>query len=158
MPVGVNALPNRLHTMAWRRGWVAVASAVLALSSCSETNTFPPAPHVVPVSMTEYRYGYEPPSSPGRIVFEARNVGRLDHELVLISVPEDIPPIDQQLRSDKRLVVPTVARLAPRGPGHRGTFAVDLEPGRYALVCFVKDADGAQHDKKGMSAEFTIKG
>lgn len=107
--------------------------------------------------MSEYRFDLKPVSTPGRIVFDVRNTGRLEHELVLISVPDDVPPIDRQLRSEKRLVVPTVARLAPRGPGRRGTFAVDLEPGRYALVCFVKDAAGAQHAQKGMSAEFRIK-
>jgi hypothetical protein len=76
--------------------------------------------------------------------------------MVLIAVGDDIPPIDQQLRSGNRLVVPTVARLSPRGPGRWGTFAVDLPPGRYAMVCFVKDPDGGQHAQKGMSAEFRI--
>lgn len=140
------------------RVWAAAGSAALAVSSCGRTDGFPPAPQLVPVSMTEYHFRYKAPSSPGRIVFEVHNDGRLDHELVLILVPENVPAIDKQLRSGKRLVVPTVARLAPRGPGRRGTFAVDLEPGRYALICFVKDDGGGQHAQKGMNAEFTIKG
>ncbi len=108
--------------------------------------------------MTEYRYRFVPPSEAGRIVFDVRNDGRLDHELVLIVLPEGVASIDEQLRSKKRRVVPTVAELAPRRPGQRGTFAVDLTPGRYAMVCFVQDPDGSQHATKGMNADFRIGG
>jgi hypothetical protein len=127
------------------------------LAACERSSDdFPPPPQTVRVGMDEYRFDLRSPAASGRIVFEARNTGTVDHELVLVGVPEDLPPIGEQLRSGKRVVVPTVARMAPHAPGTRGTFAVDLVPGRYALVCFVKDADGEQHDQKGMSTEFTI--
>lgn len=136
---------------------VLVLAVAAVMSSCQpEVQDFPPAPQVVDVSMTEYEYLFDSPKGPGRIVFEVDNAGRLDHELVLVAVPEGLPPIDEQLRSDERVVVPTVARVAPRASGRRGTFAVDLGPGRYAVVCFVQDGDGDQHAQKGMSAEFTI--
>ncbi len=106
--------------------------------------------------MDEYLFDYDAPSAPGRVVFDVRNNGRLGHQLVLIHLPEGVPSIDRQLRSKDRKVVATVATLAPRGPGRRGTFAVDLDPGRYATVCFVNDADG-QHAQKGMNAEFRIR-
>ncbi|MGH9178247.1 MAG: hypothetical protein ACRD0N_06805 [Acidimicrobiales bacterium] len=139
------------------RGRVVLALAPLLLAACERpSDDFPPPPQTVQVGMTEYRFDLRAPGAAGRIVFEARNRGSVDHELVLVGVPENLPPIGEQLRSGERVVVPTVARMAPHGPGTRGTFAVDLEPGRYAVVCFVKDADGEQHDQKGMSAEFTI--
>lgn len=140
-----------------RGGMAGIAAvAALGMSSCGGTGEYPPPPAVVQVSMDEYRFAYEPPRSPGRIVFDARNDGRVDHQLVLIHLPEGVPSIDRQLRSKDRKVVPTVATLAAREPGRRGTFAVDLDPGRYALVCFVNDPDG-QHAQKGMSAEFRIR-
>lgn len=129
---------------------------VLAPSCRGATEDFPPRPQIVSVSMREYGYEYEPPTASGRIVFNLENAGRVDHEAVLISVGDDIPPIDQQLRSGERLVVPTVARPVRRTPGGFGSFAVDLPPGRYAMVCFVQDDDGGQHAQKGMSAEFRI--
>jgi hypothetical protein len=142
-------------TRAW---WIVVLAGALLTSCSSSAEAFPPAPTVVSVSMTEYRYRFMPPSEAGRIVFDVRNNGRLDHELVLIVLPEGVASIDEQLRSKKRRVVPTVAELAPRRPGQRGTFAVDLTPGRYAMVCFVQDPDGSQHATKGMNADFRIGG
>jgi hypothetical protein len=106
--------------------------------------------------MGEYAYQYEAPRSAGRLVFEIRNTGRLSHELVVVVLPEDVPPIDEQLHSENRIVIPNIASIAPQPPGGRGTFAVDLEPGRYALLCFVREPDGEPHALKGMNSEFTI--
>ena len=53
------------------------------------------------------------------------------------SLPEDVPSIVDQLRSADRRGVPTFAQLPARSPGSNDTFAVDLTPGRYALVCFL---------------------
>lgn len=129
----------------------------IGVTACGgKGDDFPPRPATVRVTMDEYRFGYQPPKTRGRLVFEARNVGRIDHQLVLTYLPPGVPPIDRQLRSENRRVVPTVANLPPRRPGGRGTFAVDLEPGRYALICFVRDPDG-QHAQKGMSSEFRIR-
>lgn len=132
------------------------ALLVLAPSCRTATEEFPPRPQIVSVTMKEYGFVYEPPAASGRIVFNLENTGRLDHEAVLIALGDEIPPIDQQLRSGERLVVPTVARPLRRTPGAFGSFAVDLPPGRYAMVCFVQDGDGGQHAQKGMSAEFRI--
>lgn len=127
-------------------------------ASCQKTaRSLPPAPAKVVVAMSENRFAYKPPRSTGRVVFEARNDGRVDHELVLVIVPEELPPLDEQLRSGTRRVIATLASVPRRQPGRRGTFAVDLEPGRYGIICFVQDADGVQHAQKGMSSEFRLR-
>jgi hypothetical protein len=41
-------------------------------------------------------------------------------------------------------------------PGGNGAVAVDLGPGRYALICFLTDDDGQSHALKGMATEFRI--
>ncbi len=107
--------------------------------------------------MSEYKFDMDGSPPGGRVVFRARNLGRLDHELVLVALPEDLPPIQEQLRSDERRPASSIARIPPRVSGSTGTFAVDLSPGRYAFVCFVVDADGQQHARKGMSAEFRVR-
>ena len=135
------------------------AALLMPVLSCGRRDdSYPPPPQIVSVAMTEYRYAYDPPSTAGRIVVDARNRGRLDHELVLVRLPDGVEDIDAQLRSGRRIVVPTIARMAPRPPGRRGTFAVDLDPGRYAFICFVPDADGGQHAQRGMSAQFEVTG
>lgn len=92
----------------------------------------------------------------GRQVFRITNRGATNHSLVLVSLPEDVPPIVEQLRSDDRRGVPTFAKVPARPPGSDDIFAVDLPPGRYGLVCFVTDPDGVSHAAKGMASEFRV--
>ena len=142
-----------------RKRWTIVAACGAALAGASCSGAARPAPSsapVVDVAMDEYRFDLDGAVPAGRVVFRARNLGRLDHELLLVELPEDFPPVREQLESAKRRAVSNVARVAVRKPGTTGTFAADLVPGRYAMVCFVQDADGGQHAQKGMSAEFRI--
>lgn len=107
--------------------------------------------------MSEYRFDHLPDAPAGRVVIRARNAGSQPHSLVLVQLDEDMPPIDQQLHSDTRRAVPTLAQITPHPPGSSEVVAVDLTPGRYGFVCFVKDADGVPHSLKGMSSEFRVR-
>lgn len=130
---------------------------VTVAASCEASPpSLPAGPATVGITMSEHRFSYEPPTSTGRVVFAVRNEGRVDHELVLVEVPADLPPLEDQLRSANRRVIATLASVPRRQPGRTGTFAVDLAPGRYGLICFVEDADGVQHAQKGMSSEFRL--
>ena len=102
--------------------------------------------------MADYSFQHPPEVAPGRIVFRISNAGARVHSLVLVELPEDLPPIGEQLRSDTRQPVANLARLPERPGGSRDTFAVDLVPGRYGMVCFVTDPDGVSHALKGMSS------
>lgn len=99
---------------------------------------------------------YRQPIPAGPVVFRINNDGRLKHELFLLRLPKDLKgTLDEQLhRKEQRVALP-VASTLPRLPRQSSTFAVDLSPGRYGLVCFIKDEDGEQHALKGMNAEFT---
>lgn len=109
--------------------------------------------------MREFRFVYDNPIPAGHVVFEVRNVGKLPHRLSLLPLPEDLPPINEQLKGTERRGLSPFAGVPTRLPGDRGVFAAGLAPGvRYALVCFVVDADGVSHAQKGMSAEFRAGG
>jgi len=113
---------------------------------------------LVDVAMHDYNFTSPPVVPRGRVVFRAANAGRVQHELVLVSLPADFPlTIDAQLHSEQRRAFPPVGLLPPRAPGRSGAFAVDVSPGRYAMICFVRDPDGRQHSLKGMSAEFRVR-
>jgi hypothetical protein len=132
-------------------------AAVLLVAACGGSDDAFPAPvPSVDVVMHEYGFDYKAELHSGRTVFRVRNAGTVQHQLVLIYLPPEIPSLEAQLRSSERQVVPTVVSLQPREPGRTGTFAVDLDPGRYGFVCFVEDADGVQHVHKGMRSEFRI--
>lgn len=106
--------------------------------------------------MSEYRFDYDAAIPRGRVVFKVRNDGKVDHELVLAIVPPELPPIDEQLKGTERQAITALATIPTRRPGTGTTFAVDLAPGRYALLCFVRDPDGKPHALKGMNAEFRV--
>ncbi len=137
------------------------ASLALLFPSCviagrPDPTPLPPAAGLVKVAMAEYRFDVDAPARRGRVVFQVDNVGTVDHALTLIQIPEDYPPLDEQLRGEERRGAATVARVPARPPGKGSRFAADLGPGRYGFVCFVADADGVIHALKGMSAEFRV--
>jgi hypothetical protein len=157
--IGV-ALAGGAAVVIWRRRshvGPALVSALVLAASCGRGTSFPGRAPTVDVSMREYRFDMRSTVKRGRTVLRATNRGQLVHEMVIISLPRGVRPIKEQLRSSNRQVVPTVANLHQRAPGTDGTIAVDLDPGRYAFVCFVKDPDGGQHDQKGMATEFRVK-
>ena len=133
--------------------WV---SASCVIGGTSKGQPLPPPAGEVKVRMTEYRFDFAPDVPRGRVVFDVDNVGTIDHALTLVQLPDDFPPLDQQLHSDERRGVATIARVPSRPPGGGSRFAVDLAPGRYGLICFVADADGVIHALKGMNAEFRV--
>lgn len=134
-----------------------VVVGFVAFSCSSRSHPLPSSPDRVDVTMEEYRFDHPKEIAEGRVVFRARNVGTRPHQLALVILDEDLPPIQQLVRSATRRAVPTMAFLPQRQPGRVGTFAVDLTPGRYGLVCFIADADGVNHAAKGMSSELRVR-
>lgn len=141
-----------------RTRFLTLLAAVLAGScqqTASEQHALPPGPPRVVVTMEDYRYEFDRTVPAGRVVFEFLNVGLVKHRPVLIPLPEDVPPIEEQIRGEDRRVAAPFAGVPTLEPGERGTFAVDLAPDRrYALVCFERDADGTSHARQGMVSEF----
>lgn len=151
-----------------RRPWAllhphsVVAIVLLLTVACTPAGQdadWPPRPPEVHVSLDEYSMDYERPVPAGRVVFRFLNEGSEAHRASLVPLPEDMPPIDEQLAGDDRRTVPDFAEIHRRRPGEGGMFAVDLEEGRrYALVCFMTDDDGNLHAREGMNSEFRAGG
>ncbi len=119
----------------------------------------PPSPEVTIVSS---EYGFDLPASlpAGPTLLHLTNRGKTVHHVTRV-----------QLRSGRRLAdllgalgkpgaLPAWA--VPAGgpnavmPGGSSRALVDLQPGRYALLCFVPDPDGKPHFMKGMARELTV--
>lgn len=140
---------------------VAALMAVV-LASCqaagAERPDAPPPPPVIELKMLEYRYEPGPGAAnipAGRVNFQLRNVGDQGHQPTLLVLPDDLPPIDEQLQGSTRRNVPTLAANSGVAPGVSGALAVDLKAGqRYAFVCFVKTSDDKDHSRLGMAWEF----
>jgi len=143
---------------------VGCAVVVTVLGACQPSVSrppapLPPAPAVVEVTMREFRFDHQRDVPAGRVVFQLRNDGRLEHELTLLPLAEDVPPISEQVSGSQRRQLAPFAGVYPRQPGTTDTFAVDLVAGRrYALLCYLRDSDGTSHARKGMASEFRAGG
>ncbi len=119
----------------------------------------PPPPAIVDVVQDDHRFSIKPKGEipSGRAVFRVHNRGQLTHDLSLVPLPEDMAPINDQLRSGDRRATPTLVRRPSHPPGGGDIFAVDLRPGRYALLCFETDGTGdTPHALVGMAVEFRV--
>lgn len=109
--------------------------------------------------MYDYGFDFDTPIPSGRVVFRVHNTGSVTHRVTLVPLPEDLPPIQEQVHSDQRRGVRPLGGVNPRQPGGRSVFAVDLEEGRrYALICYEKDDEGVVHARLGGVAEFRAGG
>lgn len=141
---------------------LAVVVALAGLGGCSSGSARgaarPPVPAAAPVvivTMVDNRFEFDPKIPTGRVVFRISNEGQAPHRLTMFPMPEEMPPIDEQLRGTQRRFLEPFAGIYNRAPGDAGTFAVDLAPGRrYAMICTLKSADGQPHWMKGMASEF----
>ena len=135
-----------------------LAATLVACTSGSDDRAGPPAPAPVPVitvTMLDHRFELDTPVPPGRVVFRFHNAGQAPHNVIMIPLAQDVPPIDVQLRGSERRQVEPFAGIYDRGPGDSGSFAVDLLPDqRYAVVCSLTAEDGEPHWMKGMVTEF----
>jgi hypothetical protein len=147
-----------------RRRGVRVGVAILAgvggivgvAVASPDGKTVLPGPQVVDLTMTDNRYEYLPPARAGRVVFRVRNAGTQQHRIAVYPLPEDMPPIDVQLRGSERRNVERLAAPLPRRPEETQSFAVDLQPGqRYAFLCFLRSpTEQKTYAELGMSSEF----
>ncbi|MGH9151936.1 MAG: hypothetical protein ACRD03_05995 [Acidimicrobiales bacterium] len=146
----------------WSVPMAALAVVVALGGACSSSTGAPerhrslsPGPPVVVISMSEYRYDYEPAIPAGRVIFVVRNMGKESHKLKFVALPDDFPPLDAQLHGPERRVLPPYAGVPVRQPGQEGAFAVDLVPGRrYGMICNLSTPSGGVHALEGMNSEF----
>lgn len=138
----------------------AFTAVALLLASCQAQAAGPVKSNrvVLAVEMSEYRFTFDTNVPAGRVIVEARNTGKLDHEMLMTVLPDDFPAdVQEQLKGSTRRVLDPLAIAPRRGPGKTGTFAVDLAPGRYGLFCFLTEPGASQdHAHLGMAAQFRV--
>jgi len=114
------------------------------------------------LGLVEFAFNLTTLSFPvGDVTFQASNDGEQPHEMIVAKMPEDVT-LEEALQAEdvEALGVEDIAFFAPINPGAEATWTVtDLEPGRYAYVCFIPDEgdpEGTPHALKGMVGEFTV--
>lgn len=145
-----------------RAGGLVLAALVTALfvAACFAGREagapLPEGPPIVTVTFREGGFDYNPGTIPaGRVIFEVFNEDTEKHRLTLLPLPEDFPPLVEQLSGAERRVMFPFAGMPKVNPGGRGAFAVDLAPGqRYAMMDRSRGSDGQLNALKGYAHEF----
>jgi len=121
-------------------------------------------PGTLPITTLEYRFEAPPSISGGLTAVTLTNPGGEDHQgqLVLLNEGVTVDQLGAALNSDPSgaaaLQLVTVAggtNVVPAGGGTTEVI-VDLDPGTYAMLCFVENAEGTPHFALGMLSELEV--
>lgn len=138
--------------------WVALLALVLLVAACTRGEAggpLPPPTPTVEVDIVDDDVVAEGPVPAGRVVFRIENDGEEPHQLSLLLVAEDTPPIEEQLQDPPEQSPTLVARVPLLRPGETSVFAVGLAAGqRYALVDLSQPPEGEPPAERGVAAEF----
>jgi hypothetical protein len=94
-------------------------------------------------------------AQPGMINFQIENVGEVDHELVVVKSDlaiATLPRLPDNAGVDEDQL-DVVGRSDPIGPGEEGEFSLELEVGKYVLICNMAP-NGESHYLNGMYTGF----
>ena len=97
----------------------------------------------------------------GAVTISLRNEGALPHQVSLVRLPDgvDLDEFVADLQEDEAAALAGADLGAGVNPVERGGEAAvraDLEPGTYALLCFVPGPDGGNHVDQGMVHQIEV--
>ena len=114
----------------------------------------------VSITLTDYAFTFSHPLTAGRHTIQVKNAGPQDHELVFMRMPPRATIEQMAAWAEKPNGPPP---LVPWGgitdiaAGRTMYMHVVLEPGDYALICFVPDVgDGKPHVAHGMGRKIPV--
>lgn len=116
----------------------------------------------VTMDMLDFNYSLSKPLAAGKQTIRVNNKGDQPHEVFLARLAPGKSPNDLLASLAPDAPADAIDWQALGGisviePGAHSYFSFDLEPGRYALICFAPDHDsGKPHFMLGMSQEITV--
>jgi uncharacterized cupredoxin-like copper-binding protein len=117
---------------------------------------------MVAVTVQEFSVGPDTASAPaGSITFDVTNEGPDDvHEFVVIATDLDItalPTVEDGSVDEGGEGMEVIDEIEDIPVGDTQSVTVDLDPGNYALICNIYDADEDEaHYQEGMRTSFTV--
>jgi hypothetical protein len=141
-----------------------VAKGMFAPIEVTEAGTSTAAEPTPDVSLTlrDYEFDFSTPLTPGDHVIRVETAPGQPHEFVLVRLGEGVTAqqvVATEMGQHKgpRPSYTFLGGVAPMEAGRHAFIKVRLEPGNYALICFIPDAkNGKPHFMHGMMKEITV--
>lgn len=161
------------------RSYLALAASVAVLAACGDkaakaaadsaaaaaaaAAAVPATPPVITITAKDFSYEAPDTVTGGMVTLHLINKGPDLHHVQFIQLRENktMADLDAAFKAMKPgQVLPSwvhdVAGPNSPAPGGESTIIENLEPGNYALVCFIPGADGVPHVMKGMIKPMTV--
>ena len=112
------------------------------------------------MTLYDYNFDIDKPLKAGRRTIEIKNTAKQFHEAFLVKLPPGVPATGLLEWMNGGMKGPPPAM--PMGgivgltAGQTNVITVDLEPGEYALYCFLPAPDGKEHVAHGMFKQVTV--
>lgn len=141
----------------------AADSTAGATATAAATTAAPAPANVVSITTSEYKFDVPDSIPAGLTTFKLTNSGKEMHQATLIKL--DSGKTFQDMMTGMKNMKPgapppgwVIPAGGPNAIAPTGTTALTMvmEPGNYAIVCFIPDAKGVSHVAKGMSKALTV--
>ena len=132
-------------------------------SATPATAAAPAAPNVVEINASEYKFEAPDQVPAGLTAFKMNDTGKEMHHVTLFKLDSaktfaDFMTAMKNMKpeaSPPGWVIPAGGPNAA-APGSSSSLITVLEPGNYAIVCFIPDAKGIPHVANGMAKALTV--
>lgn len=115
----------------------------------------------ITVTMRDYGWDFSAPLKAGKQVVRVVNAPGQPHEIVIARLAPGKSAMDVAMFAEKPEGPPPFEAMfgsVGQQTGEVSLFALDLAPGRYAILCFLPDGkDGKPHFLHGMHTEVTVR-
>lgn len=149
---------GKLHVM---KGMIRPLTVTGDASAARATQAGAPKADAV-MTLYDYNFDIDKPLTAGRRSILVKNTAEQFHEAFLAKLPPGVGAMAllEWLSGGMKGQAPVVPMggVVALTPGQENVITVDLEPGEYALYCFLPDAkDGKEHAQHGMFKQITVK-
>jgi uncharacterized cupredoxin-like copper-binding protein len=132
-------------------------------SAMATVASAPAAPNVVEINASEYKFEAPDQIPAGLTMFKLNDTGKEMHHATLIKLDSG-KTFNDLMEGMKNMKpgTPPPGWVIPAGgpnaaaPGSSSNLVAVLEPGNYAIVCFIPDAKGVPHVAHGMAKAITV--
>lgn len=139
------------------------AADTTATAAATPAAATPAGPNVVNITANEYKFDAPDQIPAGLTTFKLTDAGKEIHHAALIRLDSGKTYTDLMngLKNMKPGAPPPGWVIAAGGPnavapGSSSALTMVVQPGNYAIVCFVPDAKGVPHVMSGMSKALTV--